>query len=133
MALELQLGKPGKKSASNCKKECRAWKANLAERAGWNALRSLTQKSFKVNWAAALLDDPAWEDKLSKHIPEFLLQAGAPANTAHHAIDVEPGGPHVQIHAMASFFGLEFASLWPSGKTQQAPDGIALEALRLLL
>ena len=63
--------------------ERRCWKQTLANRAGqqdWSALRSLKHKDANSNWAARLLDDPAWSDKLPCAYDVHLLPCPSLAN-----------------------------------------------------
>ena len=59
------------------RQERKSWQAEMAKRAGshdWNALRSLKAKSSKTNWAAALLDDPQWENQLRTHMSSIFCK-----------------------------------------------------------
>ena len=109
----------------------------LADKAGshdWNALRSLKAKASKTNWAAALLDDPEWADKLRKHMSAIFHKQ--PPDATRRAMQ----GLRVDAARLCKscpwrpFSEQEMRLTMAKWKNHKAtgPDGIAMEALKLL-
>ncbi|CAE7209250.1 unnamed protein product, partial [Symbiodinium sp. CCMP2456] len=117
--------------------ERKLWQRQLADKAGehhWGALRSLRKKDSKTNWADALLDDPTWSSQLEAHMRKIFCKA--PPETTRSAMAL--------LHAEASilckhtpwrpFTEAEMRITMAGWKNHRAtgPDGVALEALRLM-
>eukprot|EP00439_Symbiodinium_sp_Y106_P064379 s4704_g10.t1 len=117
--------------------ERRKWKAILADKAGshdWNALRSLKAKASKTNWAAALLDDPEWADKLRKHMSAiFHKQPPDATRKAMQGLRVD-AARLCKSCPWRPFSEQEMRLTMAKWKNHKAtgPDGIAMEALKLL-
>ena len=136
-----QKGEPSrtawKSVARTLQQERRLWKQRLAERAGqqdWHALRSLKHKDANSNWAAKLLDDPSWAEKLQEHMTTIFCRA--PPHQTRSAMQLlhEETERLCKLVPWRPFTESEMRITMAKWKNHKAtgPDGIALEALRLM-
>ena len=119
------------------RQERKSWQAEMAKRAGshdWNALRSLKAKSSKTNWAAALLDDPQWENQLRTHMSSIFCKQAPDCTRAAMQSMREEATCLCKSTPWRPFSEREMRLTMAKWKNHKAtgPDGIALEALQLL-
>ena len=125
---------------SVCKKlqqERKAWKQSLIVRAGssdWNALRSLKDKQANTNWAAKLLDDPAWSSKLSAHMSSIFCKAPLAQTRGAMQPLLDEVTRQCKVTPWKPFSESEMRITMAKWQNHKAtgPDGIALEALKLM-
>ncbi|CAE7913948.1 unnamed protein product [Symbiodinium necroappetens] len=123
-----------------CKKlqqERKAWKQALILRAGssdWNALRSLKDKQANTNWAAKLLDDPAWSGKLSAHMSSIFCKAPLAQTRGAMQPLLDEVTRQCKVTPWKPFSESEMRITMAKWQNHKAtgPDGIALEALKLM-
>ena len=123
-----------------CKKlqqERRIWKQELILKAGssdWNALRSLKDKQANTNWAAKLLDDPKWADKLTKHMASIFRKAPPAQTRGAMQPLLDEVTRQCKLTEWRPFTESEMRitmAKWQNNKAT-GPDGIAVEALKFM-
>ncbi|CAE6934778.1 unnamed protein product [Symbiodinium sp. CCMP2592] len=127
------------KSISRARKqEQRAWQHHNIQRASqmdWRAKRTLDQASTRAGWEHHLLDDIHWQSHLRQHFQNIFHKVpqqstAARLQTLRHALTVA-----CKQHKWKPFDEaelLEATAAWHKGKST-GPDGISLEALKVLL
>ncbi|CAE7892167.1 unnamed protein product, partial [Symbiodinium necroappetens] len=140
-ARELKPGNEARQAWSSVHKtlqqERKGWRRLLADKAGeqnWDALRSLKKKDSKTNWADALLDDPAWSTKLDAHMRSIFCKAAPAATRSAMALLHAEASALCKCTPWRPFSEAEMRITMARWKNHRAtgPDGIALEALRLM-
>ncbi|CAE6973291.1 unnamed protein product [Symbiodinium sp. CCMP2592] len=127
------------KSISRARKqEQRAWQSSTIHKASqmdWRAKRSLDQLGGRSGWEHHLLDDIHWQHKLITHFRSIFHKVPQ-HTTAHHLAAIRTALTIACKHHTWRPFGeeelLEATATWHRGKST-GPDGISLEALKVLL
>ena len=123
--------------SKSLQQERRQWKQSLANRAGqldWHALRSLKHKDANTNWAARLLDDPSWAEKLQKHMESIFTKTTPSHTRSAMELLVKETELLCKQCPWRPFTEAEMRITMAKWKNHKAtgPDGIALEALRVM-